>query len=321
MPVALVTGVAGQDGGYLAERLLADGYAVHGLTRSGDDPIGLPAEVVLHRGDLTDRPAVSALVAQIAPDEVYNLGGQSSVSASWKDPDGTFAVNATAVEGLVGDCLELQQRSGRSVRLVQASSAEIFGEPAYCPQDEDTPIAPVSPYGRSKAAAHTAVLRARSAGLHASSLILYNHESPRRPTTFVTRKITSGVAAIAHHGGGELVLGNLAARRDWGWAPDYVEAMVRSARHTRGDTYVIATGVAHSVSDFVAAAFARIGITNWAAHVRVDPDLFVAVDPSEQRGCADHAANTLGWRPSVPFAEIVGRMVDADLQALAGEPR
>lgn len=321
MPVALVTGVAGQDGGYLAERLLADGYAVHGLTRSGDDPTDLPPEVAIHRADLTDRSAVSALVAQIAPEEVYNLGGQSSVSASWKDPEGTFAVNATAVQGLLSDCLELQQRTGRPVRLVQASSAEIFGEPAYCPQDENTPIAPVSPYGRSKAAAHAAVLTARSAGLHASSLILYNHESPRRPTTFVTRKITAAVAAIAHHGAGELVLGNLAARRDWGWAPDYVEAMVRSARHTTPGTYVIATGVAHSVRDFVDAAFARVGITDWAAHVRVDPDLFVAVDPSEQRGSAEHAARTLGWRPRVPFADIVGRMVDADLQALAGEPR
>ncbi len=321
MPVALVTGVAGQDGGYLAERLLADGYAVHGLTRSGDDPIALPAEVVLHRGDLTDRSSVAALVALIAPDEVYNLGGQSSVSASWKDPEGTFAVNASAVEGLVGDCLRLQQRTGRPVRLVQASSAEIFGEPATCPQDEHTPIAPVSPYGLSKAAAHTAVLRARDAGLHASSLILYNHESPRRPTTFVTRKITAGVAAIAHHGSGELVLGNLAARRDWGWAPDYVEAMVRSARHTTPDTYVIATGVSHSVEDFVTAAFARVGITDWTARVRVDPGLFVAVDPSEQRGCAEHAARTLGWRPSVAFDEIVGRMVDADLQALADGPR
>ena len=314
--VALITGVGGQDGGYLAERLIQDGYAVWGLARDVDTVNDVPAGVRLVTGDLRDRPAIAQLLAQCAPSMVFNLGGQSSVAASWRDPEGTMAVNAHAATALLEECADLQERLGRQVAVVQAASAEIFGQPATSPQDEATPIAPVSPYGQSKAIAHAAVEHWRDRGLHASSLILYNHESPRRPASFVTRKITSTVARIAATGEGELVLGNLAARRDWGWAPEYVDAMLRAATRVEPDTYVIATGRTHAVEDFVRAAFEHAGVTGWSAHVRSDPEFFVPSDPTEQRGNAAKATDLLGWQPQMDFEDIVAAMVDADLARL-----
>ncbi|WP_139977477.1 GDP-mannose 4,6-dehydratase [Nocardioides litoris] len=304
MSRALVTGVGGQDGGYLAEALLADGVEVHALVLDGD---AVPHGVVGHVGDLGDVEATRALVRDLAPATVYNLAAISSVAQSWEQPDLVAHVNGTAAVGL----LESAHRVG--ARVVQASSAEIFGEPVTSPQDESTPVRPLNPYGAAKAFAHLAVEVWRGRGLHASSMVLYNHESPRRPARFVTRKITSTVAAIARGEADRLVLGNLDARRDWGWAPDYVDALVRAARADEPDDYVVATGVSHSVRDFVAAAFTRAGVHDWERLVEVDQALVRPADATELVGDATRARTRLGWSPSVTFDELVGRMVDADL--------
>jgi GDPmannose 4,6-dehydratase len=313
MTVALVTGATGQDGSYLVERLLADGLEVHGLVRSEDLAGHVPDGLVVHELDLDTDPAVLGdLVARVGPDELYNLGGVSSVAHSWQDPLLTTRVNGVAALTLMDAARRLQERRGREVRVLQPSSAEIFGEPATSPQHEGTAIRPVSPYGASKAFAHHVAGVERSRGLFTATVILYNHESPRRPTTFVTRKITSTVAAIAAGRAGRLVLGNLDARRDWGWAPDYVDAMVRALRHDVPGDYVVATGVAHSVRDFVAAAFEHAGVADWEPLVEVHPDFIRPADPSLLVGDATLARDRLGWSPTVGFADLVGRMVDAE---------
>ncbi len=306
---AFVTGIGGQDGSYLAERLLADGVEVHALVLAAESSPHLPAEVVRHVGDVTDVAGTRRLLAEVAPGEVYNLAAISSVAASWDSPDLVAQVNGAAAVSL----MESARLLGEGVRFVQASSAEIFGQPARAPQDESTPVAPVNPYGAAKAYAHLAAGVARGRGQHVSSLVLYNHESPRRPKAFVTRKITSGVAAIARGKADSLVLGNLDARRDWGWAPDYVDALVSAARAEASADYVIATGVAHSVRDFVAAAFAAAGIDEWEPLVGTDPAFLRPTDPTELVGDATLARTRLGWSPTVEFSEIVARMVRADL--------
>ena len=306
---AFITGIGGQDGTYLAERLVGEGVEVHALVLDSDGPPAhCPDEVVLHRGDLGDLAATRRLVLELAPQEVYNLGAISSVAQSWDEPDLTAHVNGQAAVALMESA-----RLVGDVRFVQASSAEIFGEPATSPQTETTAIAPVNPYGAAKAFAHLAARVFRQRDLHVSSAILYNHESPRRHERFVTRKITSTVAAIARGDADELVLGNLDARRDWGWAPDYVDAMVRAARADEPGDYVIATGRAHSVRDFVAAAFAAAGIDDWEPLVRQDAAFFRPADPSELVGDATRIRDELGWEPTVAFEEIVARMVAADM--------
>ena len=321
MSVALITGITGQDGGYLAERLLADGCTVHGLIHDGDpgvaDLLGRCPSVQLHTGDLTDDASLATVVAASEPDEVYNLAGISSVAFSWERPVLTADVTALGAARLLEQVWQLQERRGRPVRFVQASSAEIFGDAEVAPQDETTPLRPNSPYGASKAFAHQLVGVYRGRGLHAVSAILYNHESPRRPPTFVTRKITRAAARISQGLEQELVLGNLDARRDWGWAPDYVEAMVLAARHATAGDYVVATGQAHSVREFVVAAFDRAGVEDWESRVRVDQAFVRPSDAALQVGDSSKARRELGWRPSVDFAELVGRMVDADLKAAA----
>jgi GDPmannose 4,6-dehydratase len=315
---ALVTGITGQDGGYLAERLLADAYEVHGLVHDGDpqlpELLGRCPSVVLHRGDLQDGGSLAAAVAAADPDEVYNLAGVSSVAFSWEQPVLTADVTALGAARLLDEARLLQERRGRAVRFVQASSAEIFGA-ASGAQDESTPLAPTSPYGAAKAYAHQLCGLYRSVGVFAVSMVLFNHESPRRPPTFVTRKITQTVARIASGEESELVLGNLDARRDWGWAPDYVDAMVRAARAAAADDYVVATGEAHSVREFALAAFARVGIEDGESRIRVDPSLVRPGDPPVLVGDAARARAVLGWQPTVSFEELVGRMVDADLPA------
>jgi GDPmannose 4,6-dehydratase len=317
---ALITGITGQDGGYLAERLLGEGYAVHGLVHDGD--LGVAdlkrrcPDAVLHQGDLTNDPSLQALVAASQPDEVYNFAGISSVAFSWERPVLTADVTALGAARLLEQVWQHQERSGKEVRFVQASSAELFGDAEVAPQDEDTPVRPNSPYGASKAFAHQLVGVYRGRGLHAVSAILYNHESPRRPPTFVTRKITRAAARIAQGLEHELVLGNLDARRDWGWAPDYVDAMVRAARYAVASDYVVATGQAHSVRDFVAAAFARAGVTDWEDRVRIDQAFVRPTDAALQLGNPTKARTQLGWSPTVDFHELVGRMVDADLAAV-----
>ena len=310
MTRALITGIGGQDGSYLAERLLADGCEVHALALGSDGPPPYcPEGVTLHVGDLTDVDATRRLVLDLHPDEVYNLAAISSVAQSWDQPELTAAVNGTAAVSL----MESARRVGGHVRFVQASSAEIFGEPASSPQDEDTPVRPVNPYGAAKAYAHLAVEVHRRRDLHATSVILYNHESPRRPERFVTRKITATVAAIAQGRTDRLTLGNLDARRDWGWAPDYVDALVRAARADTPRDYVVATGEGHTVRDFVAAAFGHAGITDWEPLVETDPAFLRPADAPDLVGDASRARTELGWAPTVGFAELVGRMVAADL--------
>lgn len=317
MPVALVTGACGQDGSYLLDRLLAEGYAVCALVRPADAPAlatrGGAVECV--EVDLADRARLAEVVSQVDPDEIYNLGGVSSVAQSWQEPELTAEVCGLAALTLLHAAHELDERRGpqRPVRFLQASSAEIFGEPATTPQDESTPVRPVSPYGTAKAFAQHSVGLYRRRGLFAASAILYNHESPRRPATFVTRKITTAVARIHRDGAGTLALGNLAARRDWGWAPDYVDAMVRACRHTEPLDVVVATGVAHSVEDFVAAAFTHVGITQWRSHVVIDPAFFRPADPRVLVGNAALARRALGWTPTIDFTQLVAAMVDADL--------
>jgi len=314
MSVALVTGATGQDGSYLVERLLDEGHEVHGMVRREDLGAGVPDGLVVHELDLGARADdLIALVDRVAPDELYHLGGISSVAQSWADPVLTARISGTASFVLLDAARRLRERTGRDVRVLQATSGEMFGEPERSPQDEQTAIRPVSPYGAAKAFAHHAVSVERTRGLFATSVILYNHESPRRPPSFVTRKITSTVAAIAAGRADRLRLGNLDARRDWGWAPDYVDAMVRAVRADDPDDYVVATGEAHSVRDLVAAAFAHAGISAWEAHVEVDPSLLRPADPSLLVGDATRAHERLGWAPTVDFAGMVARLVDAEV--------
>jgi GDPmannose 4,6-dehydratase len=314
---AFVTGIGGQDGSYLADRLVADGLEVHALVLSTDGPPEhCPPDVVLHPGDVTDVDGVRALLLDVDPHEVYNLAAISSVAQSWSEPDLTARVNGLGAVGLLESALAVQERHGHAVACVQASSAEMFGEPGVSPQDELTPIRPVNPYGAAKAYAHLTVGVYRRRDLHAVGAILYNHESPRRPDRFVTRRITATVAAIARGRADRLVLGNLDARRDWGWAPDYVDAMVRAARAETASDYVVATGVGHSVRDFAAAAFTRAGITEWEPLLVSDPTLFRPADPADLTGDSSRARRDLGWTPTVTFEEVVGRMVDADLRLL-----
>ncbi len=316
MTRAFITGISGQDGGYLAEQLHAQGAEVHGLVRNAADsdqvlatmPWALP-----HVGDLNDLDAVTGLLTDLGPDEIYNLAGISSVARSWEEPVATGLVSGLAAAGVIHAAWQLAEAGGRDVRLVQASSAEIFGNPAQSPQDESTAVVPITPYGAAKAYAHHMVRIYRGRGLHAVSMVLYNHESPRRPPTFVTRKIAQGAARIAMGLSDELSMGNLDARRDWGWAPDYVAAMVLAARHPTANDYVIATGEPHTVRDFVAAAFRHAGVEDWERHVRVDPAFVRPVDAVELTGDAGRARRDLGWAPTVGFEEIVSRMVDADL--------
>lgn len=315
--VAFVTGATGQDGSYLCERLLAEGCDIHAIHRPGDGPDldkrPWSSRVTWHECDLVDSAALGALVREVAPNEIYNLAAISSVAQSWHEPVLTAQVTGLGALSLMDAALDVQEAQGRPVRMMQASSAEIFGSPLASPQDENTPIAPLSPYGAAKAFAHHLAAVYRVRGLHVATLVLYNHESPRRPSGFVTRKITSTAAAIARGEADELALGNLDAVRDWGWAPDYVDAMVRALRAPDADTFVVATGVAHSVRDFVAAAFTAAGIDDWERHVRVDPAFYRPADPATLVGDASKARALLGWKPTVGFEELVRTMVRADL--------
>ena len=316
MTRALITGVSGQDGGYLADRLVAEGTEVHGVIRSMDDDARalrarLP-EVVLHEGDLGDPAGLERLVLEIAPDELYNLAGISSVAQSWREPVLTGQVTGIAVAAL----LEAAARVPHEVRVLQASSSEIFGNPAATPQDESTRIDPISPYGAAKAYAHRMAQLARGRGRFVATVILYNHESPRRPETFVTRKITAGAARIAAGLQDVLELGDLTVARDWGWAPDYVDAMIRAMRHDAPDDYVVATGESHTVAEFVEAAFAAAGLDDWRSRVRVNSDFIRPTEISQMRGDASRARELLGWAPTVSFSELVARMVEHDLELL-----
>ncbi|WP_029430281.1 GDP-mannose 4,6-dehydratase [Blastococcus sp. URHD0036] len=320
MRTALLTGLTGQDGGYLAEQLVTAGYAVAGVVQ--EDPAAarelphlaaLGDRLTLHRADLRDLAALTAVVDAVEPDVLVNLGGMSSVAASWDDPVGTFDTNARPVIGV----LEHLYTRGLPTRFVQASSAEVFaGSGDGGPISESSPVSPLNPYGAAKAVSHQVVGMYRSRGLHCSSLILFNHESPRRPHRFVTRRITAGVAEIATGRAERLTLGNLAVHRDWGWAPDYARAMVLAAEADEPDDYVVATGEAHSLTDLVATAFARVGILDWEAYVSSDSALLRPTDAAVLTGDSRRIRERLGWAPTVGFREMVQAMVDADLAEL-----
>jgi GDPmannose 4,6-dehydratase len=313
-PRALITGVTGQDGWYLSGLLLADGYQVFGLVHR-DDGVPAPDGVIGISGNLVDSADVQAAVDYAQPDEVYNLAGVSSVALSWQHPMLTAEVTGlgllrviTAVSALAAG------RRGQS-RIVQASSAEIFGQAAGL-HTELTAIAPVTPYGAAKAFAHQLAHVYRRAGASISTAILYNHESPRRPETFVARKITRTVAEIARGSADRLRIGNLEARRDWGFAGDYARALQLIGRHPAADDFIVASGEGHTVADFVATAFRRIGVTDWRALVDVDPKFQRPVDPPEQRGDSSKLRRELGWYPSKSFEDMVNEMVDADLRLI-----
>ena len=322
MTRVLVTGATGQDGTLLVRRLVAEGAEVHGVTLSGERH-GVWAEPSWPASTCTSPTSPTPTGCgrswrTSSPDEIFNLAGQTSVAASWADPVGTIRATGLGAVVVFDAALAVQESRGAPVRVLQASSAEIFGSARDVPQTEQTPLAPVSPYGAAKALAHQMAGIYRSRGLFVATCILYNHESPLRPDTFVTRKITAGAARIAVHGGEVLRLGNLDAVRDWGWAEDYVDAMVRVSRHSQADDFVVATGSTHTVGEFVQAAFARAGVDDWESRVEIDPAFVRPVDANVQVGDASKAARELGWRPTVVFAEVVGRMVDHDLELQRG---
>jgi GDPmannose 4,6-dehydratase len=314
MKRALITGVTGQDGSYLAELLLARGYEVHGVTRDAGEVV--TGGVIAHQLDLATDSSIAQLIAAVEPHEIYNLAALSSVYQSWQNPTLTARLNGAVVAEMLAAVKTIHDRGNTDIRFVQASSAEIFGAPTQSPQNELTPVRPTSPYGAAKAYAHGLVGAYRTAGIAASSVILYNHESPRRPETFVTRKITAAAARISVGRQETLELGNLEAYRDWGWAPDYADALARAAQHGEPDDFVIATGVSHSVRDFVEAAFARAGVDEWQDRVRVSDTLLRSGDAPLQLGDASKARHALGWSPTVDFDGIVSAMVDHDLALL-----
>jgi GDPmannose 4,6-dehydratase len=310
MPRALITGITGQDGWYLSELLRESGHEVYGLVVPGD-PQALPDGAVGIEGDSRDTGSLVAALETAQPDVIYNLASISSVADSWAHPELAADINGVGTLRLLAAIHD----KGSPIRFVQASSAEVFGD-APAPQDEQTPIRPVSPYGAAKAFAQHAVSAYRAAGVWAAAAILYNHESPRRPDKFVTRKITATVARIADGSDENLVLGNLDARRDWGYARDYMQAMTLMAGQAEPCDYVIATGVSHTVRDFVAAAFTHVGISDWESRVTSDPAFTRATDAGEQRGDATKIRRELGWAPSIDFASLVGLMVDTDLEII-----
>jgi GDPmannose 4,6-dehydratase len=317
MPTALITGITGQDGSHLAELLLDKGYRVVGMVRRAStdsfnriEPFRDRIELV--QGDLLDQTSIVRILEQVQPAEVYNLGAQSFVPASWQQPVLTTEITAVGVTRLLDALRQVCPRT----RFYQASSSEMFGKVRATPQNETTPFYPRSPYGVAKVYGHYITVNYReSYGLFACSGILFNHEGPRRGLEFVSRKITHGVARIKHGLTNELRLGNLEARRDWGYAGDYVRAMWLMLQQDRAEDYVIGTGVCHSVEQFVAIAFAHAGL-DWRNHVVTDPQFIRPAEVDVLRADATKARNQLNWRPEMDFETLVRTMVDADLALL-----
>jgi GDPmannose 4,6-dehydratase len=315
----LITGIGGQDGSLLAELLLAEGYDVFGVVRragaSYPNLDGIRERVDLVQADLNDQLALVRALRACRPHEVYNLASVSFVPMSWEQPVLTAELAAVGATAL----LEAIREVDPEIRFYQASSSEIFGEPVESPQDEETPLSPLTPYGVAKAYAHF-ISRSyrRRYGLHASAGILYNHESPRRPPEFVPSKVAHAAAAISLGLEGELWLGDLDARRDWGYAGDYVRAMWLMLQQAEGDEYVVATGVTHSVRDLVEIAFARVGL-DWQAYVQIDESLVRGkAELHNLVGNPARARERLGWEPAVNFEQLVGLLVDAQLERLRG---
>jgi GDPmannose 4,6-dehydratase len=324
MKKALITGITGQDGSYLAELLLEKGYEVHGILRRTStfnrqriDPIYQNKELNqgrfhLHYGDLADSPSLYKLIEQIAPDEIYNLAAQSHVKVSFENPEYTADVVATGTLRL----LEANRQTGVMARFYQASSSEMFGKVRETPQTELTPFHPRSPYGVAKVFAHQITVNYReSYGMHASCGILFNHESPRRGENFVTRKITQSVAKIHKGLQDKLVLGNLDAKRDWGFAKEYVEAMWLMLQQDEADDYVIATNETHSVREFLEIAFNHVG-KDYQDYVETSSAYYRPAEVDLLIGDCTKAKTQLGWQPTTTFEGLVKLMVDSDLEAL-----
>jgi GDPmannose 4,6-dehydratase len=324
MPRALITGITGQDGLYLGELLLGKGYEVFGLIRGQNNPKSamvqelLPDAVLVH-GDLTDVSSLTRVLGVSQPDEIYNLGAISFVAYSWENASLTTDVTGKGVLNVLeaarlhaGDSLD-------KIRFYQASSSEMFGRVQEVPQTEKTLLWPRSPYGVAKVFGHYMTINYReSYGMHASSGLLFNHESPRRGHEFVTRKISSAVARIKLGLQDELVLGNLDAKRDWGFAGDYVEAMWRMLQQPEADDYVIATGDTHSIREFLELAFGAVGITDWTRYITQDPRFMRPAEVDLLIGDASKAKQVLGWSPTVSFPELVTMMVENDLALESG---
>jgi len=318
---ALITGITGQDGSYLAELLLQKGYEVHGLIRRASsfntgridhlyqDPHEPDVRLKLHHGDLTDGSALARMIRSIRPDEIYNLAAQSHVAVSFNQPEYTGDVDGLGVVRL----LEAIREAEMPCRLYQAGTSEMFGD-SPPPQHEDTPLRPRSPYAAAKVYAYHMVRNYREAyGLHAVTGILFNHESPRRGETFVTRKVTRAVADIVAGEQDRLYLGNLDAVRDWGHARDYVEAMWLMLQRDEPEDLVVGTGEAHTVRELCQHAFGRVGL-DWERFVEVDPAYFRPTEVEQLRSDPSRAFAALGWKPKTTFAALVEEMVDADLQ-------
>lgn len=316
---ALVTGITGQDGSYLAEFLLQEGYRVVGMTRRTSTEVHERIEHIVDdleilSGDLLDQSSMTSIVNDVRPDEIYNLAAQSFVPASWSQPVLTGEFTALGVTRV----LEAIRHVDPSIRFYQASSSEMFGNAVQTPQTEETPFYPRSPYGVAKVYAHWITVNYReSYDLYACSGICFNHESPRRGKEFVTRKISDGVARIKLGMANELRLGNLDAHRDWGFAGDYVRAMWAMLQQDEPDDYVIATGRTHSVRDFVRIAFDAAGLGSYEPYVVIDPRFVRPAEVDRLIGDAGKAARKLGWQPEVSFEELVAAMVEADLDRLS----
>ena len=329
MKRALITGITGQDGSYLTELLLEKGYEVHGVVRRSSsfnterldhiykDPHERGVRLHLHYGDLNDASSLQSIIGDVKPDEVYNLGAQSHVRVSFDIPEYTAEITGLGSIRL----LEAIRKLGVSCKYYQASSSELYGKVVEIPQKETTPFHPRSPYAAAKAYSFYVTLNYREAyGIHASNGILFNHESERRGETFVTRKITRAIGRIKLGMQHELFLGNLDAKRDWGHAEDYVEAMWLMLQQEKADDYVIGTGETHSVREFLELAFTRAEL-NWQEHVRIDERYFRPAEVDLLLADPTKAKQALGWTPKVSFPALVARMVDADIELAAREKR
>lgn len=325
---ALITGITGQDGSYLSELLLSKGYQVHGIIRRSStintdridhlyqDPHLPDTRLFLHYGDLTDGTTLRKILEAVKPHEVYNLGAQSHVRVSFDAPEYTVDAVAMGTLRLLEALRDYQQRIGQEVRFYQAGSSEMFGLVQAVPQNEKTPFYPRSPYACAKVYAHWQTVNYReSYGLFACNGILFNHEGPRRGETFVTRKITRAIARIVLKQQQKLYLGNLDAKRDWGYAKDYVVAMWLMLQQPEPDDYVVATGETHSVQEFLEVAFSYVNL-NWQDYVEIDPRYFRPTEVDLLLGDATKAKEKLGWQPQVTFADLARLMVDADLAVL-----
>jgi GDPmannose 4,6-dehydratase len=322
MPRALITGITGQDGLYLAELLLAKGYQVHGIVRGQNNPKRelvqqVVPDVVLHTGDLTDLSSLLRALSESEPDEFYNLGAVSFVAYSWENARVTTEVTANGVLNALEAVRLYSGKDPARVRFYQASSSEMFGKVQEVPQREKTLLWPRSPYGVAKVYGHYMTINYReSYGMHASSGILFNHESPRRGPEFVTRKVSMGVAAIVLGQQQTITMGNLDAKRDWGFAGDYVEGMWRMLQQPQGDDYVLSTGETHSIRELLDTAFGHVGIDDWSGHVEQDSRFMRPAEVDLLVGDATKARERLGWTPTVGFSELIEMMVDNDLALL-----